>query len=647
MKKQILFMTEMQLVGKLPKDFPNLRTLESWLIGLDAHHVPLESLHSLKEGEVDFFKYSSVVVVIPKNKPEYLIPIAKMLPANNLVILQEGPCDFFQDLDSISSLIYESILSQCRLVLCHNESDVKYFKQYNNNCKRIKTCTDVLTHRAPRPKLKRVLIGGTNCSWYNGQTSYSIAKIFQDDGYGLAMMKMGRFKDKEELLCDHREIKIIDYEQWSEFILNLSQYSFAVHLMPTKAAGSFYLNCLSKDTEVITENGIKIITDIKIGEKVLSKNMNTGEVEYKKVINTFENPNQQTYHIKSRSIDFIATGNHNMLIHTRDGRRKNNQGHYDRTEFKTVESLYNRRSVKSREKLPDFVKVKSINKTTEEEVDYHKLMGWFISEGCTRDYAHNPYDNRIEICQSKNSKYYNEIGELIKRCGFTPRYADSRIAFSDKKTKQLFIKEIGRTCGIKRIPNYVFSDSTTHLIREAIFEGMMKGDGNAKGNIYATTSEQLAKDMVRLCIMLGYGGNYNKYPGKNEKHADLYNVTIRKHKIGSLLYLKNIRKHKIMDTYCIEIEENHNFIAGRNGKFQFIGNCAMMGVPCICSDNDVAKDLFPYTTVKDPTDYVAGKRIANKLLSDKKFLQKVISHAKLKAIDYDYKLVCNRLSEDL
>tara|TARA_Y100000004_G_C8583627_1_gene273476 strand:- start:32 stop:502 length:471 start_codon:yes stop_codon:yes gene_type:complete len=72
--------------------------------------------------------------------------------------------------------------------------------------------------------------------WYGGFDSYIVAQEFETDIYAPSM---GR-KIKRE---DEMDIHHLPYMNWIEWINNLSKFKYAVHLMPTHAAGTFALNC--------------------------------------------------------------------------------------------------------------------------------------------------------------------------------------------------------------------------------------------------------------------------------------------------------------------------------------------------------------------------------------------------------------------
>ncbi len=72
--------------------------------------------------------------------------------------------------------------------------------------------------------------------WYGGFDSYMVAQEF---GVPISAPSMGRNIDRE----DELDINHFPYMTWVEWMNNLSQFKYGVHLMPTHAAGTFALNC--------------------------------------------------------------------------------------------------------------------------------------------------------------------------------------------------------------------------------------------------------------------------------------------------------------------------------------------------------------------------------------------------------------------
>ena len=81
-----------------------------------------------------------------------------------------------------------------------------------------------------------VIIGGNMVRWYGGFDSYIIAQEFDEDIFAPSM---GRKIEREEEM----DITHLPYMNWVSWMNNLSRFKYAVHLMPTHAAGTFALNC--------------------------------------------------------------------------------------------------------------------------------------------------------------------------------------------------------------------------------------------------------------------------------------------------------------------------------------------------------------------------------------------------------------------
>lgn len=76
-----------------------------------------------------------------------------------------------------------------------------------------------------------------------------------------------------------------------------------------------YGECYTSDAMCLTENGWKHINEVCVGEKVLSLNIETKELESKVVYNVIKKEyNGNLIHIKSDKIDELVTPEHKMLI---------------------------------------------------------------------------------------------------------------------------------------------------------------------------------------------------------------------------------------------------------------------------------------------------------------------------------------------
>tara|TARA_B100001094_G_scaffold272395_1_gene278164 strand:+ start:308 stop:1273 length:966 start_codon:yes stop_codon:yes gene_type:complete len=239
MNKNIAFFSESDVEGKIPRNFEEMRTEYSWFTALGATHHFIGRLPSLQDK-----KYDLGLVIIPKKNIGKLMQfdlIGQMKRVcKKIGYMQEGPCWYFQDYPMEQQIWYFNILTQLDFILGHNKSDVEYFKGltkhkhvYQNPTLMI---TDYVNPTTKPEDRDGVIIGGNMVRWYGGFDSYIIAREFNTDIFAPSM---GR-KIKRE---DEMDITHLPYMNWIEWMNNLSRFKYAVHLMPTQAAGTFALNC--------------------------------------------------------------------------------------------------------------------------------------------------------------------------------------------------------------------------------------------------------------------------------------------------------------------------------------------------------------------------------------------------------------------
>ncbi|MGG4147628.1 polymorphic toxin-type HINT domain-containing protein, partial [Paenibacillus algorifonticola] len=69
-------------------------------------------------------------------------------------------------------------------------------------------------------------------------------------------------------------------------------------------------NCFTAGTKVLTDEGEKPIEEIEVGDKVLSKDDETGEVAYKEVVGLFQKQADEIYYVHIGDEVIEATGEH-------------------------------------------------------------------------------------------------------------------------------------------------------------------------------------------------------------------------------------------------------------------------------------------------------------------------------------------------
>ena len=239
MNYNIAFFSESPFDGKIPRNFDNMRTEYAWYVGLNAVHHPIVNIPNMKDS-----MYDLGIVIIPKTKIDQLMqfPLIEQMRrlCKKIGFMQEGPYWYFQDYPMEQQIWFFNTLMEMDVIFAHNRADVEYFKGltqkehvYQNKSLMI---TDEIKPTTKPKDRKGVIIGGNMVRWYGGFDSYIIAQEFNEKIFAPSM---GRKIERE----DEMEITHLPYMNWVEWMNNLSQFKYAVHLMPTHAAGTFALNC--------------------------------------------------------------------------------------------------------------------------------------------------------------------------------------------------------------------------------------------------------------------------------------------------------------------------------------------------------------------------------------------------------------------
>lgn len=250
----IAFLTEMGFTGQIPDTHENMRTEFAWMNALKATHHPLVEYTNVKD-------YDLVIIIWPKGKTylnseglrmesdipnlltKYLdLDIVQTLKKNNgkVAYMQEGPSWFFNDYTIEEQFKYYNQIAESDIIFCHNIKDVDWYKGLFPNMEvRVlqSLMKDTLIKDIEWKPEDKVLIGGNFCRWYGGFQSYLIADEFGVEKWIPSMHNKREFEEEIE------DLNHLPYLSWTEWIRTLATFKYAIHLMPTIAAGTFSLNC--------------------------------------------------------------------------------------------------------------------------------------------------------------------------------------------------------------------------------------------------------------------------------------------------------------------------------------------------------------------------------------------------------------------
>ncbi|ELY94919.1 DNA polymerase B region [Natrialba chahannaoensis JCM 10990] len=413
------------------------------------------------------------------------------------------------------------------------------------------------------------------------------------------------------------------------------------------------MNCFTPDTEVLTPDGVRDITDLEVADEVYSLDPETEALEVKPVVETHAYPEYDgdLVDIETSKIDFRVTPNHRMLVrknetngitedeysfieagdldratnyelpHDWDGPDGNELDTVDLTELIDGEyEVWVRPSVHGHTFTtelgwrPRRVTKADVGKTgyvfTAEEFEAHReyieevcetsfihrgsgrkwiprtydgdefldLLAWFVTEGNVYTSEDKQFGENfrgsattVKLAQDKppiadgGLDHHATIGELLDEMGFDYYVDDRSYTVTSKLLGNLLTSCCGDGSFEKRIPELVFECSRRQKRR--FLEVLIDGDGDRQTNSwrYTTSSNRLRDDVLRLCAHLGLTANYSRDSGTWRIYVtEGSKNTLRMHRSSTRSTADN-------GVYCVTVEDNHTLLAGRNGKFQFVG----------------------------------------------------------------------------
>jgi hypothetical protein len=254
---KVAFITESPFSGKYPEKFNNARTEIAWQQALDSTHYQFNQL-------INIINYDHVFVIIPKGRVflsaegckviDGINPVSKLLEfdfvgqlrkQNNKKIhfIQEGPSSWPMDYTVRDQFNWYNTVHSFDSIFCHNESDKPYYEGMFPN-KPVNVISslmieDLLTDIIPDSRTyNKVMIGGNFSKFYGGFNSYMVSDEFYESS---KHVMDSHSKREDEGLID--DLNHLPRMSWLEWMRELSTYRYAIHLMPTVAAGTFSKNC--------------------------------------------------------------------------------------------------------------------------------------------------------------------------------------------------------------------------------------------------------------------------------------------------------------------------------------------------------------------------------------------------------------------
>ncbi len=220
-------------------------------------------------------------------------------------------------------------------------------------------------------------------------------------------------------------------------------------------------HCLSEDTEILTDNGFRVVGNVRKGEMIATLNPLTNQMVYAPVSKEIKSKySGEMVHFKSKRMDLLTTPNHSILFDTSGTNKKRENWQMDRADTFCSINTRSRKGMSTftwdgeKTKAIEIPRIYSRNGKQANNVfdaeSFMEFMGWYLSEGCLK-ISKRPYYT-IQIAQSKkiNPNNYARIIGVVKRLGSKPYLSDNYITISNKHLYN-YLKPLGNSAS-KYIP---------------------------------------------------------------------------------------------------------------------------------------------------------------------------------------------------
>src|SRR3972149_3712499 len=253
--------------------------------------------------------------------------------------------------------------------------------------------------------------------------------------------------------------------------------------------------CLSEDTEILTENGWKKFFEIQIGENALSYNKDKNLFEFNPIeailIKKFNGKINQLYN--QDSIDALVTDEHRVLCSTRTTSSKKKDGirGHKMSDLKFLRA----------KNLPTSFNIPICGKYVNNTLlsindDLIKIIGWILTDGWRHNFKRGSHIYEISQAKKQNIK---EFSDTIKR-----RFPESSIYkrkrknrfILNHKTKKLqpdYTFYLGKKATVEldellngephRIPRKILNNCSIRQLK-ILFNSMVQGDITIKNHAF-------------------------------------------------------------------------------------------------------------------------------------------------------------------
>ena len=330
---------------------------------------------------------------------------------------------------------------------------------------------------------------------------------------------------------------------------------------------------LSRDMEILTEDGWRRIDGLAVGQMVLTRCDDGGMLEYAPIEALPRVFAPKLYHFGSRTVDMLVTPEHQMVF----ARRKD--GNAFKIQRATAEKLW-KMSDCAIPLTGEWTGTHSDTFFGLPARDVAEFIGWYIAEGsATRTAKGTKSTLQIAQCKKHNPENCARLEALFNRLGFAWRYYLCKrggaygIGVRSMPRPLVDCLHAQGLSDAKAIPRFLMTASKPIL--ESLLDALLHGDGchykperNRRSFwCYFTKSKVLADDVQVVVALLGKRATIKRRP------TGIYVVRICSTKWASID--KGRQKKGLVEyndyAFCVTVR-NHAIYVRRNGVPAFTGN---------------------------------------------------------------------------
>jgi hypothetical protein len=356
-------------------------------------------------------------------------------------------------------------------------------------------------------------------------------------------------------------------------------------------------SCHDDKTEVLTDHGFKLFSQLDGSERLATVNPETAELFFEVPVRLVRFPYTGEMHcVANRSLNFRVTPDHKMLVRKWDESKRTLSESYEFVAAKDIgwyAGLMNRVEWKGELQSDTYTLPGVAHKQKEQREpkdiplkSWVRFLGLYLAEGTMlkRDQRQGKVSYKIQIAAAKEREKAI-VRQTLAEIGVSALELADRFTFQNRRIYEAIASYglEGVKAGRKFVPSFLFRLSA-EMISEFL-AGHFAGDGSEQYGVRAhyTSSAKLAADLQALIFMSGNETRMSVRQRRSSMTADGSQVigTLPEHRI-SVCEQKNlsIERSRVWFTeeydgevFCAEVPTYHTLVTRREGKILISGNC--------------------------------------------------------------------------